>query len=432
MRASGWQFFIREADAEAAGIILAHFLVRVRTRCPFAIARDIHTPDVKARIAIHHPLRERETDAAALAEARHHGACDPVIRETLHGADERIAVWREGERAVDDFLNARFRHGGEMLVTDFKRWRDAVEIWLQQFRTEIPRGRLRRPRHTCALICAKHHAGTLLAHIDFSFEIDGMRQFMAALFIVSNDFRHLVGYEIHVLHREHRQFDADHAADFTRPETTTIHNMFGDDRALIGNDIPTTILALVELFNLCLQIDFSALNTRRFCVSMRSAVRIEIAIGLIKHGADEFRFIEQRQQIFCFLHRNQFGFEAEITRAGMRHFKPIHALGCIRKHQTAGAMETAAFARDFLKLVIERNRIALELGDIRIAIQRVETARRMPCRAMGQLLALNKHDIFPARFGEMVENRSANNAAPNDDNTGMGFHRDPVLSKKYQ
>jgi hypothetical protein len=62
----------------------------------------------------------------------------------------------------------------------------------------------------------------------------------------------------------------------------------------------------------------------------------------------------------------------------------------------------------------------------------MEAARRMPCGAMRQLLALDKHDIFPARFGEMVENRSANNAAPNDDNTGMGFHRDPVLSKTHQ
>jgi hypothetical protein len=62
----------------------------------------------------------------------------------------------------------------------------------------------------------------------------------------------------------------------------------------------------------------------------------------------------------------------------------------------------------------------------------MEAARRMPCRAMGQLFALNQHDVFPTGFGEMIENRSANNAAPNDDNTGMGFHRDPVLSKKHQ
>jgi hypothetical protein len=41
---------------------------------------------------------------------------------------------------------------------------------------------------------------------------------------------------------------------------------------------------------------------------------------------------------------------------------------------------------------------------------------------MRQLLALEQHNILPARFGEMVENRTTDNAATNDDNTGMGFH----------
>ena len=130
---------------------------------------------------------------------------------------------------------------------------------------------------------------------------------MAALFIVSHNFRHLVGDKIHVLHREHRQFDADHAANFTRPEAAAVHNMLGDNRALIGHNIPTAILALVELFDLCFQIDFSTVDACRFRVSMRRAVRIEIAVGLIKHRADEFCFVKQRQKIFRFLHRNQFG-----------------------------------------------------------------------------------------------------------------------------
>ena len=117
---------------------------------------------------------------------------------------------------------------------------------------------------------------------------------MAALFVISHDFRHLIRHEIHVLHCEHRQFNADHATNFARPETAAVHNMFGDDRALIGDNIPTAILALVQFFDLCFQIDFSTLNTRRLRIGMRCAVRIEIAVGLVEHRADEFRFIKQR------------------------------------------------------------------------------------------------------------------------------------------
>ena len=73
--------------------------------------------------------------------------------------------------------------------------------------------------------------GALLAHVDFGLEVDGMRQLAAALLVVGDDLRHVVGHEIHVLHGEHRQLEADHAADFARPQPAAIHHMLGVDGA---------------------------------------------------------------------------------------------------------------------------------------------------------------------------------------------------------
>ncbi len=55
-----------------------------------------------------------------------------------------------------------------------------------------------------------------------------MRQFAAALLVVGDHLGHVIGDEIHMLHGQHRQFDADHAADLARPQAARIHHVFGD------------------------------------------------------------------------------------------------------------------------------------------------------------------------------------------------------------
>ena len=56
-----------------------------------------------------------------------------------------------------------------------------------------------------------------------------MGQLVAALAIEFDDLRHVVGDEIHMLHGEHRQLDADHAADLARPKSAGIDHMLGVD-----------------------------------------------------------------------------------------------------------------------------------------------------------------------------------------------------------
>jgi hypothetical protein len=59
-----------------------------------------------------------------------------------------------------------------------------------------------------------------------------VRQLVAALLVIGNDLRHLVGDEIHVLHGEHRKLEAHHAANLARPQAAAVHHMLGVDVAL--------------------------------------------------------------------------------------------------------------------------------------------------------------------------------------------------------
>src|SRR6202012_409633 len=105
---------------EAAAIILDHLGLGVARRRERAEARDVHGDDVLARIVLRHPARQDEADAAALPEAGHPRAGDPEIRQALDRADQRIAVRREGEGAVDRLLDAGPPDGREMLEADLE------------------------------------------------------------------------------------------------------------------------------------------------------------------------------------------------------------------------------------------------------------------------------------------------------------------------
>ncbi len=286
-RPRGRQFLVGEADREAPRIVLAHLGVGVAQRRPFAPAGDVHAPDVEAGIAVDHPVGQRQPDAAALAEAGHDAAGDPEIGQALHRADQRVAVRREGEGAVDDLLDAGLLDAGKMLEADLQRRRDAVEVGRQQLVAEIP-GRVdRRPRLAGLLIGAEQDAVALLARVDLALEVEHADHLAAGRLVEGLDLRHRLGQEIHVLHGEHRQLDADHAADLARPQAAAIDDMLGLHRALLGDDVPGAVRILGQFLDRVAQHDLGAELLGRLRVGDGRAGRIEMAFDRVPHGADE-------------------------------------------------------------------------------------------------------------------------------------------------
>ena len=106
-RARRRQLLVRERDAEPARVVLADLGVGVGERRPVAVAGDVHRPDVVVRVAVDHPVGERQTDAAALRQAGHHRARHPHPAHAADRPDERVAVGAERERAVDEASGCR-------------------------------------------------------------------------------------------------------------------------------------------------------------------------------------------------------------------------------------------------------------------------------------------------------------------------------------
>ena len=119
-RPRGRQLFVGKADAEAPRIILTDFRIRVGKRGPVAVTRDVHRPDIGARVAVDDPMRQRQSNAAALTESGHDAARHPEVLQSLDRTEQRIAVGREGERAVHHPLDAGVAHRREMRETDLE------------------------------------------------------------------------------------------------------------------------------------------------------------------------------------------------------------------------------------------------------------------------------------------------------------------------
>ena len=106
----------------------------------------------------------------------------------------------------------------------------------------------------------------------------------------------------------------------------------------------------------------------------------------------------------------------------MAHLQPFHAV-LFSASATPPVRCSPHFSPEiFSKLVVEIDRVGLQLGDVRVAVQRVKPTGGMPCRAAGKLVALKQNDIFPAGLGEVVEDGTANDAAADDDRLCVGFH----------
>ena len=91
-------------------------------------------------------------------------------------------------------------------------------------------------------------------------------------------------------------------------------------------------------------------------------------------------------------------------------------------------MQPARHAGYLFQLFVQPDRVPLKRRHVGVAVQGVESPRSVPGAARGQFGPFDQHDVLPAQFCEMVQDRSADNAAPDNDSTCGGFHGAVLLS----
>ena len=235
-RPPGRELLVGERDPEAPPVVLLDLGVRVGEGRVVAVPGDIHRPDVHPGVAViagGHPGRQGEADAAALRQPGHHAARDPVAPQAPNRPDERVAVRREREGTVDDLPQAGVAHRRVVLERDVELGRDPVEVGLEELGPEVPRRLPRAPRDRRLLVGAQEHPAALLADVDLAGEVERHRHLLAGLRDVRGDLGHVDGEQVHVLHGEDRQLDADHPADLAGPQSAGVDHVLGVDRIAV-------------------------------------------------------------------------------------------------------------------------------------------------------------------------------------------------------
>ena len=177
-----------------------------------------------------------------------------------------------------------------------------------------------------------------------------------------------------------------------------------------------------DIHDLGESLDFRPQRARRLGIGMRHAGRIEVAVNHGADRADEFVRVEQRHQFAGFARRDFLELDAEIAALGDKVAQPVHPGRRGGQHDAAGQMHAGRLAGKLLDLLVEADRVFLQLGDVRIAIDRVHAAGGMPCRAGCQLVALQQHHIAPTVPRKMEQHGAADHTAANHYSLRMRLH----------
>ena len=128
------------------------------------------------------------------------------------------------------------------------------------------------------------------------------------------------------------------------------------------------------------------------------------------------------------LGRQQLHLEAEALGRRRLALDLGPALGVAGEPQAAIALPAGGEPGLGLEPVVERDRIAEQLGDVGVGAKLADEAGGMPGRAGGELAALEQQDLADAHLGEMIGGRAADDAAADDDDLGEEAVRAAVAS----
>ena len=320
----------------------------------------------------------------------------------------------------DRFDTGLFQHG-KAAIGKLDAGLDLVEVVGQEFMAKLPRGAIHRPRFTGLLVKADTQAAAFLAQIAFADGVHHMRMFRVTL-VNLGDF---VGDDILVLHRVQRQVNPGHRAHFARPETAGIHHMLGMHRALVGDHIPCAIAALYCFAHHAMGFNRGAAHARGLCIGMGGARGIKMAVERIIKPAKDAVDIGHRRDFGDLLRGHDMGIKPHVAMLGALGQKHVKSVAIVRQRHAADVMQPAGHAGDLFKFLVEPDRIALKGGHVGIAIERVKPACGVPCASRGQFRSLKQHHVGPAKLGQVIKHRTADDTAADHDDTGGGFHGGP-------
>ena len=233
-----------------------------------------------------------------------------------------------------------------------------------------------------------------------------------------------LGDDVEMLAGVQRHRDAGHRADLMRPHACAVDNVVagdgGDFAIQFGAHASHPPVGFQNVEHLGLLENLRALVARALGERVGDVGGIALAVLVEIDRARDIRDVQMRIAPLDFRRVDLLDADA----IGARHAGPAQNLLAALAGQSHGDRAAAAESGRDAGLLFQR---AIELlavfGEpchVGGGAQLRDQAGGVPCRAAGQLLALQQHDVGPAELGEMIGDGAARDAAADDDDAGLG------------
>ena len=398
-------------------------LARVRAE-PARVDRQ----HVDAGLAFDDPFGELPARAARGRNAEAVAFVEPQVRHTPRRTDERAAVRRVGDRAVDDRLDAGVLEARHALHRRLDVRQQAVEVAREELLAELARNAIGEARRRALLVWAQDPAEALLAQVVRRVRLAQHGELAAARGAIGLQLRGLVVDDVLVLDRDRRHVEAELPAGLARIVAGRADDVLADDVALVRRDLPFARRRAGDAQRLGLFADLRAARARAAPQRHREIDRRDVAVVRMVERADDLRRVDavaqvhERPQLGHFLRTDDPERHADRVRGAAVLVILVHPVARRREAQVAGDVEADFLPGLLRQALVEVDRILVQLADRVAHVEERQEPGGVPRRSRRELRALEQHHVGPALLRQMVERADADDSAADHHHPRMGLH----------
>ena len=238
-----------------------------------------------------------------------------------------------------------------------------------------------------------------------------------------------------MFHGNRRHLDPQHSRGALRMVAARGNHMLGgnDDLLITVDKVPALLHHLgaghfpmgtipVKRIRLPLALNRNATLPRALGHRHRHIGGVNISVRLVIKRTLQIRCLDQRPLRLDLIRGQELiRHTAGLSGRGIEHIL-IHPRIGLRHPQIAHHGKSSVQPGLSLQGLIELDRILMNMRRRKRHVEQRQKPRRMPSRARGQLVPLQQHYIIPTRLRQMIGNRRANRAAPDNQCFDLRFH----------
>ena len=344
------------------------------------------------------------------------------FRSPAAGPSRGLASGVWGDRAAHDAPDARVAPDRHPLHHPLDVGSEPVEVRLEQLVLRIPLrpaaamgpalGRVR------GLVDADEPRLLLLAVVGRGRGVAHHHHLLVAL----HELPDRLGDEVGMLHVGDRHVGPRHPAHLPRVAPGRVHHHLAHHVALVGDDLPFAVRALLQVRHPGAAGDGRAHVPRALGERVAAAGGVHVAVPGGPRAREDPLDAHERIDLPDLLRVDDLAVEADELADAGDVVEPLHLRRLEGEPDTAASVPAHVLPGLLLQLRVEPDPVVVDLRHVVVGDEARALARRVPRRAGRDLALLHEQDVGPSLLGQMVEEPGPHHSSTDDDDSRVCLH----------